>query len=161
MASKKDQELPGESPENAALPAPPLGEAAPPAPAAVPSAVTKTPAEWAKALGHTKERDRRIPQSLDHVDPAYAVADRLYGWSQHAYDFQAEGESFQLSEATYCAAVKSASHFPAVALVADALTPAQAVALKDHAPARNLKTERAAAAAEKAEAEAAAKKGNG
>lgn len=136
---------------------------APPAPPASPApsstAETKTPAEWAAQLGHTKKRDRRLPQSLDHVDPAYAVADRLYGWTERAYHFQDAKDAFRITEATYREALKTAPQFPAVELTLDALTPEQAVVLGGHKPAENLKTKRAAE--EAAAAAEAAKKGNG
>lgn len=146
------------APKNQEPEAKPPGDTPPPAltttpPVGAPAVETKTPAAWAAALGHTKPRDPRLPQSVDHVDPSYAVADRLYGWSKHAYDFQGpEWPEFVISRATYLTALRSAPQFPAVDLVADALTPEAAELLKDHKPARNLKVERAAAEAGAAEA---------
>jgi hypothetical protein len=154
MAPKDDKtETPGTKP--AAVEAPPTQPvAAAPAGAKPPEAETKTPAEWAAQLGHTKPRDPRLPQSTDHVDPSYAVAEQLYGWKDHAYNFQAAGEAFLITEQTYRAAIKAAPQHPAVALVADALAPAAAERLKDFKPARNLKVERAE---ERAKAAAEAK----
>lgn len=181
MAPKNDQEPAGKpetkppaqvQPDAGAAPGAAAGAKpdAEPAAAKVP-AVTKTPAEWAAELGHTKKRDRRLPQSLDHIDPAFAVANRLYGWGERAYHFQDPEHAFLITEATYRAALKTAPQFPAVELVADALTPEAAANLQGHEPKRNLKTERAAqeaadakaAAAKEAAAtkEAEAKKGNG
>jgi hypothetical protein len=156
MAIKKDQEPAGNEPESTAAPAAAASASA--APQAEPE--TKTPAEWAAQLGHTKPRDPRFPQSTDHVDPKYAVANKLYGWSEHAYDFQPPNPPFLISTGTYLAALATAHQFPATELTAEALTPAAAERLKDHKPARNLKVERAAKAAEAkaAEANAAAKK---
>jgi hypothetical protein len=143
MASKDLKEPPADAvAEEKAAPA------AQTAPAAqLPDPEKKTPAEWASQLGDHRPRDARLPQSTDHVSPAYAVADRLYGWSQHAYNFQAEGEAFLVTRATYQAALRTAPQFPAVELTADALTPEAALLLKDHKPSRNLKAERAAEAA--------------
>lgn len=159
--STKDPKPSADAPDNKAPAAAPAAEALAPAavvaPAPSPTAETKTPAEWAAQLGHTKKRDRRLPQSLDHVDPAYAVADRLYGWSERAYHFQDAKDAFRITEATYREALKTAPQFPAVELTQAALTPEQAVVLAGHKPAENLKTKRAA---EEAAAEAA-KKGNG
>ncbi len=125
-------------------------EAAPSAPAPE----RKTPAAWAAQLGHTKPADSRLPemQRIPFVLPAHAVADKLYGWSERAYHFQAPEDAFLITLATYTAALKSAMQFPATELVVDALTPEAAVRLNDFKPARNLKVERAAAAAKAAEA---------
>jgi len=141
---------------------PPIVNTPPASPAAQPPAgavvaETKTPAEWAAQLGHTRARDPKFPQSTNHVDPKYAVADQLYGWSERAYHFQAPEDAFRITVNAYLDALRTASQFPATELTADALTPAAAERLKDHEPARNLKVERAAAAEAEAKAKAAAK----
>ncbi len=138
-------------------PGPPAPHAAQaPAAAAVVVAETKTAAEWAAQLGHIKPRDSRFPQSTDHVDPKYAVADQLYGWSERAYHHQAPEDAFRITVNTYLDALRTAQQFPATELTVDALTPAAAARLEGFKPARNLKVERAAAAA--AESKAAAEK---
>lgn len=140
MASKDLKEPPAEAVAEE--------KAAPVAPATRPDPEKKTPAEWASLLGDFRPRDTRLPQSVDHVAPAYAVADKLYGWSKHAYDFQDPAAAFRISKATYLAALRTAPQFPAVDLTAEALTPEAAELLKDHKPARNLKAERAEKAAQ-------------
>jgi len=158
MASKDDKtETPGTKPPAVDQPTPPAAQS--PAPAAVVVAETKTPAEWAAQFGHTKARDPRFPQSTDHVDPKYAVADKLYGWSERAYHYQAPEDAFRITANAYLAALRTAYQYPATELTADALTPAAAEHLKGFKPAQNLKTERAAKeAAAKAKAAAEPKK---
>lgn len=138
-------------------------KAAPPpaaAPAAVPEPERRTPAAWAKQFGHTKPRNPKIPQSTDHVDPKFAVADRLYGWSDRAYHFQAEEDAFLITASVYMAALTSAYQYPACELTQEALTPETAEQFKDFKPARNLKVERAAAEAEVAAKASAVAKAN-
>jgi hypothetical protein len=159
----KADDKPGDKPEIK-----PAGEQPPAPPGPLPAATSaaakaapekKTPAEWAAQLGHKKPRDARLPQSVDHVDPSYAVADKLYGWSERAYHFQGADKEFLITEATYRAALRTAPRFPATELTTDALTPEAATRLAGFKPKTNLKAERAKAeaAAQKAEAKKAEK----
>lgn len=120
------------------------------------AAETKTPAEWAASFGHTKPRDARLPQSTEHVDPKYAVADKLYGWSERAYHYQAPEDAFRITTNTYLEALRSAYQFPAAELTVAALTPEAAEQHRDFKPARNLKVERAAKEAKKSQVAKAA-----
>ena len=115
MARLKDE--PASAPEDTVPPAP-----APNAPAAAPE--KKTPAAWAAQLGHTKPADARLPemQRIPFVLPAYAVADKLYGWSERAYHFQDPKDAFEVTLATYSAALATAVQFPATELTEAALT---------------------------------------
>lgn len=82
-----------------------------------------TPEQWAEKLGHVRKADPRIPQSVTHYDPAHAAADALYGWSQHAYHFQAS--PFLLTQEQYVEALARASAFPTCAPLPEALPPGQ------------------------------------
>jgi hypothetical protein len=121
---------------------PPVPPAAKPAEKAAPE--LRTPAEWAQKYGLTKPRDLRLPQSTDWVHPSHAVADKLYGWSQHAYDFQAPEDAFRISEQDYRAAIRLAPQHPAVAPHWPAVTPAAKAKLATFKPKRNRRAERAA-----------------
>lgn len=84
----------------------------------------RTPTEWAEVLGHMRRGDSRMPQSVTHADWQHAAADKLYGWANHAYNFQSE--PFLLSQADYERALAAAARFPLAAPHAPALTPLQA-----------------------------------
>jgi hypothetical protein len=96
--------------------------------------VLRTPAEWAKELGHIQERDKRLPQSRTFSKWNYAAADKLYGWSEYAYHHQAVEERFAIDEATFKAALEAAAMFPTVAPHAAALPPGHAERFKDFEP---------------------------
>lgn len=73
--------------------------------------VRRTPLQWAEQLGHIKQGDPRVPQSKTHADWQHAAADKLHGWSKHAYHHQ--GDPFLLSQEDYEAALENAAEYPA------------------------------------------------
>jgi hypothetical protein len=113
-----------------------------PAPSSSTGPEKRTPAEWAAKRKLTKARDPRLPQSTDWVHPSHAVADKLYGWSEHAYHFQAEDQRFLLTEADYVAGLQTAGQFPTVAPHAPAMTPTAAPRFADFEPSKSRKKEK-------------------
>jgi hypothetical protein len=101
-------------------------EGAPQAAAETPavSALKLTPDAWGRKLGHFKAGDTRLPQNVQHFDPQHAAADELFGWSRHAYHFQAA--PFLITETDYIAALKTAGEFPVSAPHPAALPASQA-----------------------------------
>lgn len=115
MPDEEDQK-PRAAPKRAALPAQQPAASAPAAP-------RKTPEQWAEQLGHIKRADPRIPQSVTHADWQHAAADALYGWSEHAYHYQAQ--PFLLTQEQYEAALAAAARYPLCGPLAAALPPGQ------------------------------------
>lgn len=75
-------------------------------------AETKTPHEWAVTLGKYRAVSKFQPQLRAHYSPDHAAADELHGWTRFAYNYQAAGETFTLSETDYRAALDAALHYP-------------------------------------------------
>jgi hypothetical protein len=98
------------------------GETAPPgdASAAAPPGLS-TPEEWANRLGHIHRAHPHVPQSTTHADWQHAIADRLHGWTQHAYHFA--NDPLQLSEADYRTALQNAAEYPLKQAHEPALSP--------------------------------------
>lgn len=92
----------------------------------------KTPDAWAKKLGHFHSRNPAIPQSVDYYGWQHAAADKLYGWSDHAYNHQAE--PFELTEEDYAKALDAAAKYPTVAPHAPAIPPSRKDLFKDFQP---------------------------
>lgn len=86
---------------------PPKAKGAPEAPAEL-----RTPAEWAEKLGLVTKAHPHIPQVPTFADWRHAAADKLHGWSDHAYHHQGERARFVLSRDDYQAALKAAAEFP-------------------------------------------------
>ena len=112
-----------------------------PMPAALPepaaparTAEWHTPAGWAERLGMIVKADPRMPQQETHAKPEHAAADALYGWTQHAYHYQAPGDAFFFDEATYHAALRSAMEHPVAPLVDAAIPPSQRARLSTFKP---------------------------
>lgn len=78
-----------------------------------PKAEIMTPDEWGKKLGRFRKADPNIPQQISHFDWQHAAADKLYGWSEHAYNFQ--DTPFQITRECYEKALAAAAQFPAAA----------------------------------------------
>ena len=85
----------------------PKSDGAPEAPAEL-----RTPAEWAEKLGLVTKAHPHIPQVPTFADWRHAAADKLHGWSDHAYHHQGERARFVLSRDDYQAALKAAAEFP-------------------------------------------------
>ncbi len=89
------------------------------------SAEMLTPHDWAVRHGEFKAKTA-APQSQAHYGWRHAAADALFGWSDHAYHFQAEADRFLLTEQTYKDALDRAAAFPVVeALPAEAFPRSQ------------------------------------
>jgi hypothetical protein len=86
---------------------------------------TKTPDEWARALGHFKKAPPHQPQKVDAYSPDHARADALFKWSDHAAAYQAPEDRFVISEGDYLEALRTAAHYPLVAPHAPALPPSR------------------------------------
>lgn len=93
-----------------------------------------TPDAWGKKLGHFKAGDPRLPQNVPHFDAQHAAADALYGWSQHAYHYQAA--PFTITEADYVAALEAAGRYPLCAPHAAALPASQVARFANFQPRR-------------------------
>lgn len=107
----------------------------PPATAEAAKAPAKrTPAEWAEKLGYIVKADSRIPQSVTFAKWEHAAADKLYGWSEHAYHHQAEKDRFAISETDYSKALETAAKYPTVALHTPAIPSSQVDRLNDFKP---------------------------
>lgn len=91
-----------------------------------------TPDAWGRKLGHFKVGDVRLPQNVQHFDPQHAAADELFGWSRHAYHYQAE--PFLITEADYLEALKTAGSFPVSAPHPAALPASQAARFANFKP---------------------------
>lgn len=83
------------------------------------------PREWAERLGQVQKADPRKPQDPSGYRPAHAAADRLYGWDDHAYNFE-QGKKpddqghwpqdvFTLTQDDYRKSLECALAFPAAA----------------------------------------------
>lgn len=86
------------------------------------NAEKRTPRQWAEQLGNIHKRDPRLPQSRDFADWKHAVADKLHGWSKHAYHFQ--DQPLLISKAVYLDALEAAAEYP--------VKPAHEAALAPH-----------------------------
>lgn len=129
----KDRERPTDAPSSEVNEDAPA-QAAPASAAAAPAPARLTPNAWGRKLGHFKQGDTRLPQNVPHFDRQHAAADELFGWSRHAYNFQAE--PFLITEADYVAAIKSAGRFPLEAPHAAALPPSEAARFANFKPRR-------------------------
>lgn len=83
------------------------------APASAPLSERLTPREWAARKGDIEEAEPSRPWRSPNVHYRYAAADALYGWTHHAYHYQAEGDRFLILEADYDAALAAAVEYPA------------------------------------------------
>jgi hypothetical protein len=72
-----------------------------------------TPLEWAQRKELVGRLDPLRPWEPPHKKPSYAAADTLHGWTQDAYDYQAEDQLLKLSEADFDAALVAAGKYPA------------------------------------------------
>lgn len=120
-------------PEDAA----PAAQSAPEAPRATPRMLT--PAEWAREKKLMRPADPRLPQSVPWTDPRHAVADRLHGWSDHAYHFQGPDQQFRLTEPDYLAALEAGAAYPTVPPHAPALAPSHVGRWRDFVPKKSRK----------------------
>jgi hypothetical protein len=91
----------------------------------------RTPLEWAEALGYIVRANPKLPQSETHAKWQHACADALYGWSVHAYNYQAPADRFVISEADYRKALECAAEHPVVAPHEPALPKSQRDRFKD------------------------------
>jgi hypothetical protein len=124
MARERDKAAEGEPKAETRPETPPANEQTPPAPAETAveepveepepeDAPKKTPAAWAVALGFFVKRNPLLPQSVDFAKPEHAAADALYGWSRHAFHYQAPEDRFLVTERTYRRALERAGQYPA------------------------------------------------
>jgi hypothetical protein len=104
-----------------------------------PSKPTRTPLEWAELLGFVNrvnptieaaikaagEPGAHAPQLERTFHWKHAAADRLYGWSEHAYHFQADEDRFLITEEDYRKALDAAADYPCSAPHAPALPESQ------------------------------------
>ena len=102
-----------------------------------PSGPTKTPDAWAKELGNFKAGNPFIPQVSENYSLAHSAADRLHGWSEHAYQFQAESDALLITREDYEAALAAALKFPTVAPHGPALSRLKAKQFENFTPARS------------------------
>lgn len=72
----------------------------------------RTPADWAERLGYITPGDPNLPQKVRHAKWEHAAADALYGWSAHAFHYQAPSQAFLITEETYREALRIAAVFP-------------------------------------------------
>lgn len=84
-----------------------------PAPANLVAPERLTPHEWAERKGHIEHADPARPWRSPNIEYRYAAADALYGWSRHAYHYQAEHDRFLIAESDYDAALEAAAQYPA------------------------------------------------
>lgn len=97
------------SPKSESAPGAPV-EGAPPAEPKGP--VLLTPAEWAEKLGLITRANPLVPQVPTFADWRHAAADKLHGWSDHAYHHQGEQARFLVSQEDYEKALAAAAEFP-------------------------------------------------
>jgi hypothetical protein len=112
--------------------------AAPSAPAA-PTAPTATPNEWAAKLGLVKLADPQLPQTVTVYNWKHAAADKLYGWSEHAYHYQGAEHAFRLTEEDYRKALEAAAQYPCTEPHAPALPESQAKRFEGFVPSASRK----------------------
>ncbi len=103
--------------------------------ATTPPEPVKTPEEWARELGKFKAGNPHIPQVGEHYSLDHAAADRLYGWSEHAFNHQKAEEAFKLTRKDYESALQAALRFPCVAPHEAAVTPAKKPIFENFQPA--------------------------
>jgi hypothetical protein len=80
-----------------------------------------TPAQWAERKGIAPKSDAARPwiepvaKSTKECSNGIHLhaADALHGWSNHAYNFQAESDALLLTEAEFDAALVAAAGYPA------------------------------------------------
>jgi len=84
-----------------------------------------TPAKWAEKLGFIAPANPNLPQQERHAKWEHAAADRLFGWSDHAFHFQAKADVFEITEEAYREALRIAAVYPLEAPNLQALPPSQ------------------------------------
>jgi hypothetical protein len=112
-------------------PARPAKKAEPPPPAA-PAPIRRTPAEWADKLGLIQYANPKLPQQRTTALWQHAVANELWGWERHAYNFQVE--RFELTEEQYRKALAAAALYPCCDVPKDVIPPSELDRFKNFVP---------------------------
>lgn len=110
------------------------------APATAPVPVTATPEVWAERLGLIQRANPRLPQSQTVPHWTHAAANKLYGWSDHAYHYQGEAP-FELTEDDYRKALAAAAQYPVRAPHPPALPKSQVKRFEGFVPSPSRKPE--------------------
>lgn len=108
-------------PPKAKPPEPPKAQPSPKAEPKAKPPKTKTPDEWGRAQGRYREVNPLVAQVKSHFDWRHAVADKLHGWSKHAYHYV--DLPLEISEADYNAALEAAANYPNVPAHGPAVSP--------------------------------------
>jgi hypothetical protein len=93
-----------------------------------------TPAQWAEQLGYIAKANPNLPQQERHAKWEHAAADRLFGWSEHAFNYQAPADRFEITEEAYLEALRIAGVYPLEAPNLEALPPSQLERFADFQP---------------------------
>lgn len=92
----------------------------------------RTPADWAEKLGLITKANPHVPQVPTFADWRHAAADKLHGWSDHAYHHQAK--PFEISREDYEKALAAAAQFPCCPPHSAALPESQRERFKEFKP---------------------------